>query len=92
MVCADLGGGPFKAIEITAGSTFRRGNPRALVPTPAPRQGPLLSLGRMYDVTADGEQFIMVTEDAFAATALSSQIHVIQNWFEELKERVPVPE
>lgn len=37
-----------------------------------------------YDVAADGERFVMIEEEP------QRQIHVIQNWFEELKARVPV--
>jgi hypothetical protein len=41
-----------------------------------------------YDVTPDGQRFLMIkaTEEEVAG-----QINVILNWFEELKERVPVP-
>ena len=35
-----------------------------------------------YDVTADGQQFVMVKEE-------TSQINVVLNWFEELKRLVP---
>ncbi len=40
-----------------------------------------------YDVTPDGQRFLMVqvTESEQAAT----QINVVLNWFEELKQRVP---
>ena len=40
-----------------------------------------------YDVSADGQRFLMVkeTEQATAAT----QINVVLNWFEELKRLVP---
>jgi hypothetical protein len=40
-----------------------------------------------YDVSADGQRFLMLkpTEQAQAAT----QIVVVQNWFEELKQKVP---
>jgi len=37
-----------------------------------------------YDVTADGQQFVMVNEE-------TSQINVVLNWFEELKRLVPTP-
>jgi serine/threonine-protein kinase len=39
-----------------------------------------------YDTSVDGEQFVMVK-----GQGTSTQIHVTLNWFEELKERVPVP-
>jgi Tol biopolymer transport system component len=35
-----------------------------------------------YDITADGQQFVMVKEE-------TSQINVVLNWFEELKRLVP---
>ena len=46
-----------------------------------------LGFGPYYDVTADGQRFIMVktVED----TSSSSRINVIVNWQEELKQRVP---
>ena len=44
-------------------------------------------VNRNYDVTADGQRFVMVkpSEQELAAT----QINVVLNWFEELKRRVP---
>jgi hypothetical protein len=40
-----------------------------------------------YDVSPDGQRFLMLKggEEQQAAT----QIHVVLNWFEELKRRVP---
>ncbi len=38
-----------------------------------------------YDVTADGQQFVMVKEEG------TSQINIVLNWFEELKRLVPTP-
>ena len=40
-----------------------------------------------YDIDRDGSGFLMVKNLQTA----NPQIHVILNWFEELKERVPVP-
>ena len=40
-----------------------------------------------YDVSADGQRFVMIKEDERAATA--TQINVVLNWFEELKQKVP---
>ena len=37
-----------------------------------------------YDVTADGQQFLMVSE-----TQTTAELTVVLNWFEELKARVP---
>ena len=48
---------------------------------------------RNYDITPDGQRFLMVFPQRVADSAASStqRINVIFNWFEELKERVPVP-
>ena len=43
---------------------------------------------RHYDVTADGQRFLMIKEDP-ANDAASAQIILVQNWFEELKRLVP---
>jgi hypothetical protein len=47
-----------------------------------------VSHSRDYDITPDGEQFIVVlpTDQQDAG-----RIPVVLNWFEELKERVPIP-
>ncbi len=41
-----------------------------------------------YDVHPDGDRFLMVTEPQ---EQISERIHIVVNWFQELKERVPVP-
>lgn len=40
-----------------------------------------------YDVTPDGQRFIMIKSGEKPATV--SRINVVLNWFEELKQRVP---
>ena len=39
---------------------------------------------RAYDVTPDGQRFLMIKEDA---SSESNEIHVVLNWFEELRAR-----
>ncbi len=50
--------------------------------------------GFTYDVSNDGQRFLMVfpadQADSVTETA-NEQINIVLNWFEELKERVPVP-
>ena len=41
--------------------------------------------GTNYDVSADGERFLMVVSGA-----TSTQLHVVLNWFNELERLVPV--
>ena len=50
-----------------------------------------LSLGgRAYDVSPDGERFLMLKEDASSQdTSTEPYFIVVQNWFEELRRLVP---
>jgi hypothetical protein len=41
-----------------------------------------------YDVTPDGERFLMLKP--VATEAAPTQINVVLNWFEELKQKAPV--
>ena len=42
---------------------------------------------RTYDIAPDGTRFLMVK----AAEGATVEFHLVQNWHEELLERVPVP-
>jgi hypothetical protein len=69
------------------GSVWSAGSPMRLV------EGRYFSGGegttvRQYDVSADGQRFLMMKEEARDTNAAPS-INVVQNWFEELKQRVP---
>ncbi len=46
---------------------------------------------RHWDIMPDGERFLMVFPVDQTDTRTRSQINIVTNWFEELKERVPVP-
>ena len=47
--------------------------------------------GRTYDVSADGQRFLMMKDVASELDELEGpRIKVVLNWFEELKELVPV--
>jgi serine/threonine-protein kinase len=43
---------------------------------------------RGYDITPDGQSFIVVRSER---VSVATQVHVILNWFEELKRRAPTP-
>ena len=75
------------AVTITTQPIFRTGTPRLLFEDPYIRTRTPTTAH--YDVSADGQRFLMVQEEAQQAEA--TQINVVLNWFEELKERVPVP-
>jgi len=76
-------GDKMMAVDIVAQPAFNAGNPRMLF------EGPYASLVLVpgYDVSSDGQRFLMVKpNDQQAAVA---QINVVLNWFEELKRHVP---
>ncbi len=63
------------------------------VERPLPIRGlSVLAGGRNFDVTADGQRFLMVlpAEQADTGEAVRPQIVIVENWFEELRQRVPV--
>jgi serine/threonine-protein kinase len=78
-------GDKMMAVDIATQPSFAAGKPRMLfegqyVPTPATAPN--------YDVTPDGQRFLMLKPVEQAAGP--TQINVVLNWFEELKRRVPV--
>ena len=44
-----------------------------------------------YDVTADGQRFVMFPRTGEDDRAGNDHVTLVFNWFEELKARVPVP-
>ena len=48
---------------------------------------------RDYDITPDGERLVMVfpADQTEGGETSRPQVNIVLNWFEELKERVPVP-
>ena len=69
--------------------SFTAGNPEVVVEDRYfPGEG-----GRDYDITPDGERFLFVTQGAEQVGEDQSgpQLIFVDNWFQELTERVPVP-
>ncbi|HKW25567.1 MAG TPA: protein kinase [Terriglobales bacterium] len=79
-------GDKMMVVDVTATkTTLTAGKPRLLfegeyLPTPATTPN--------YDVSSDGQQFLMVKAGGTGEVA-PTQINVVLNWFEELKRRVP---
>jgi eukaryotic-like serine/threonine-protein kinase len=77
-------GDKMMAVDIATQSSFAAGKPKALfagqyVPTPVTFPN--------YDVSPDGQRFLMLKPSE--AEAAPTQINVVLNWFEELKQKVP---
>jgi serine/threonine-protein kinase len=77
--------GTLMAVRIEPGSNFQAGSPVVVFEGAYP--APLA--GRQYSVSPDGRRFLMIKNAAPGANAPPPQIIVVQNWFEELKRRVP---
>jgi eukaryotic-like serine/threonine-protein kinase len=78
-------GNKMMAVEVTTQPTFTAGKPKVLFErpyVPTPRSFP------DYDVSPDGERFLMLKAGEFEETT-STQINVVLNWFEELRQKVP---
>jgi serine/threonine-protein kinase len=79
-------GNKVMAVDIDADSGFWAGKPRILF------EGSYLQTPASFpwwDVTPDGERFLML-KPAESQAAAPTQIHVVLNWFEELKTKAPV--
>jgi Tol biopolymer transport system component len=79
-------GDKMMAVDISTQPSFAVGKPKVLfagpyLPTPLTTPN--------YDVSPDGQRFLMLKSSEQGQVA-PMQITVVQNWFEELKHRVPV--
>jgi eukaryotic-like serine/threonine-protein kinase len=95
--------GTLTRVPVKTGSTFERGTPEKVFDgSPYLVRPPGGQPGRMYDVSADGQRFLMIKEispsnasPGFVAAGgaderlTSARIILVQNWFEELKRLVP---
>jgi Tol biopolymer transport system component len=78
-------GNKILAVDIITQPGFSVGKPRMLFEgpyQPAPLTAP------NYDVSPDGQRFLML-KPVESAEAAPTQINVVLNWFEELKQKVP---
>jgi serine/threonine-protein kinase len=82
--------GVLMAVPIAAGTNFTVGSPVKLL-DPKYFAGTPGIAGRTYDVSPDGERFLMIKDNASGTQAPTvANIVVVLNWFEELKARLPV--
>ncbi len=66
--------------EVSTRGSFRRATPRPLFE---------LAGGLSYDVSADGQRFLVQVKNPDAP---AKEIHVVVNWFEVLRERAGTSE
>ena len=79
-------GDAMMAVHIETDPTFAAGNPEVVFEGQYERT----LGGRTYDISLDGEQFLMMKD--VEGTLETPQIIVVLNWFEELKRLAPAPE
>ena len=76
-------------VAVETEPTFSPGNPEVLFA--APYRAGAFGRARPFDLSPDGERFLMIKEAAPDETDVEPHIVVVENWLEELKARVPVP-
>jgi hypothetical protein len=82
--------GTLTRVPVKTDAKFERGTPEKVFDAPDLVRAPGGGLGRMYDVSADGKQFLMIKEIGAAdERPPSARIILVQHWFEELKRLVP---
>jgi Tol biopolymer transport system component len=75
---------PMMAVDIDTTNGFRSYEPRVLFSNRFGTTTPV----RSYDVSADGQRFMMAKDEPNPVSPVTS-VHIVLNWLEELKQRVP---
>jgi serine/threonine-protein kinase len=79
--------GALMEVRVARGSSWA-----ATTPTVVVKEGYFTNLnwwGRSYDISPDGQRFLMIKEGGIDGTATPTSIIVVQHWVEELKRLVP---
>ncbi len=85
-----LSGDSAMAVAVRTEPSFSLGTPKTLFRGTYVRPGVID--GTPWDIHPDGKRFLMIKESGSVASAGAGprKINIVLNWFEELKERVPV--
>jgi serine/threonine-protein kinase len=74
------------SVQVSAsGPTFSFGKPATVFETQYVQSNP----SRHYDVSADGQRFLMIKDGPANPNAMPASLVVVEHWLEELKSRVP---
>jgi serine/threonine-protein kinase len=76
------------AITVETGPTLSFGTPKTLFQSTHASSG--RTGGSAWDISPDGKRFLMIKEAASTSKEAPRKINIVLNWFEELKQRVPV--
>jgi Tol biopolymer transport system component len=78
------------AVNIQTQPVFKAGTPRLIFEAPYASNATIGAWSPGYSASADGQRFLMLKAKEDPQREIMTQISIIQNWFEELKQRVPV--
>jgi serine/threonine-protein kinase len=81
-------GDKLMAVDIKTYPEFSAGTPKMLFDWPSDRLSFTMQPATGYDVSLDGQRFLMIQRSGEKAGPV--QLQVVQDWFEELKQRVPI--
>lgn len=88
-----VGARPLISVDVRTQPAFAFANPTKLpVPNPVLRPGTnLYGNVQPYDITPDGNQFLIITSDSDnSEKPAQPQLRITLNWLEELKQRLSV--
>ena len=74
------------AVSVEPGPVFTPGVPEMLFQGSYPDPGPN---GSFFDVSSDGQQFLMISTEEASNDSERPRIIIVQNWFEELNRLAP---
>ena len=80
--------GQLTSVPIEADGSFTFGNPEVVFEETYLFRG-RTGLGRTYDISPDGKRFLMIKEGGLRDETEPTQLILVLNWFEELKQLVP---
>ena len=80
--------GTMMSVAIEAGEAFTPGTPKKLFSVRYYFGGGI-NAGRTYDVSPDGQRFLMLKEGGADPNAAQPMINIVLNWFDELKRLAP---
>ena len=75
-------------VRVETGDTFQRGTPERMFSI-EPYINNEGTNGTNWAVSPDGQRFVMVKRDPATQVGGQGEVTIVQNWFEEVKERVP---
>jgi Tol biopolymer transport system component len=81
--------GLLRSVAVSPAGTFTASRPATVMRKPYFVPVPTWSTVRSFDVSPDGDRFLMIKDEDAPAQADRAEVIVLLNWHEELKRRVP---